>query len=277
MCGTSCLDHMCPLSAYSCALCHTWPVPKQVELNLKHAQIQSQANPLPKSADPTERPRSLGQKRYFHLSETVSHWTCMLILAWTSIPSGYGYWKASRVDNGLCWEDWKRNFSFCFHFWGDWGVQVHMFKKWEKESAKHQERKLAAGKWTLQYLSHRERKGTAFITNTTRYKQRSEALPTIYNLGLKFSNVVGSNSTFGLLGFGSTLINSKCGSSEHSKNILQATARICCDLDGYTLGMIGMASTGHLGWKPMPANPTPISSDTAFTCKNWPKSIAIST
>jgi hypothetical protein len=82
---------------------------------------------------------------------------------------------------------------------------------------------------------------------------------------LEFSNVVDSNSTFGFLGFGSTLINSKCSSSEHSKNILQATARICCDLDGYTLGMIGMASTGHLGWKPMPANPTPISSDTAFT------------
>ncbi len=109
------------------------------------------------------------------------------------------------------------------------------------------------------------------------YKQRSEALPTIYNLGLEFSNVVDSNSTFGLLGFGSTLFDSKCSSSEHSKNILQATARICCDLDGYTLGMIGMASTGHLGWKPMPANPTPISSDTAFTCINWPKSIAIST
>jgi hypothetical protein len=41
-------------------------------------------------------------------------------------------------------------------------------------------------------------------------KQRSEALPTIYNLGLEFSNVVDSNSTFGLLGFGSTLSNSKC-------------------------------------------------------------------
>ncbi len=121
MFGTSCLDHTCPLLAYSYALFRTCPVPKQVELNLKHAQIQSQANPLPKSADPTERPRSLGQKRYFHLSETVSHWTCMLILAWTSIPSGYGYWKASRIDNGLCWEDWKRKFSFCFHFWGDLG------------------------------------------------------------------------------------------------------------------------------------------------------------
>ncbi len=40
----------------------------------------------------------------------------------------------------------KEKISFCFHFWGDWGVQVHMLKKWEKESAKHQERKLAAGK-----------------------------------------------------------------------------------------------------------------------------------
>ncbi len=30
--------------------------------------------------------------------------------------------------------------------------------------------------------------------------------------------------------------------------------------------MIGMASTGHLGWTPMPANPSPSSSATAFTC-----------
>jgi hypothetical protein len=40
----------------------------------------------------------------------------------------------------------KENFLFVFISGGIWGVQVNMFKKWEKESAKHQERKLAAGK-----------------------------------------------------------------------------------------------------------------------------------
>jgi hypothetical protein len=39
----------------------------------------------------------------------------------------------------------------------------------------------------------------------------------------------------------------------------------CCDLDGYTLGMIEMASIGHLGWNTMLANPTLSSSNIAFT------------
>jgi hypothetical protein len=40
----------------------------------------------------------------------------------------------------------KEKILFVFIFGGIGGVQVHMFKKWEKKSAKHQERKLAAGK-----------------------------------------------------------------------------------------------------------------------------------
>lgn len=33
----------------------------------------------------------------------------------------------------------------------------------------------------------------------------------------------------------------------------------------HTLGMIGMSLRPHFGWKPIPRNPIPISSATAFT------------
>jgi len=39
-------------------------------------------------------------------------------------------------------------------------------------------------------------------------------------------------------------------------------------MNDYTLGIIGMSLSAHLGWKPIPKNPIPISSATAFTWRN---------
>jgi hypothetical protein len=89
----------------------------------------------------------------------------------------------------------EKKFVILFLFFG--GCR-YMFKNWEEESVK-----IKGGNKQLE-----NEHSSIFLWeehdswgSQTRFKQRFKSFPTIYNLELEISNVMGSNSTFGVLGF----------------------------------------------------------------------------